>query len=218
MELAVLASRPVVGSSRNKREGDVMSSIPMLHLFFSPPETPRKNMVPIWQKTKLYQVLSAWNDTFLLSQSKYWYSAQPYCCCFGNSFCVTEAHVTMTQFIHTLSLKWVQHSSEGWSAYLCICAIFQAKLLDDGVDPHLFVSWGILFGWQAKIGRECEVLSYGQSTHQNVTLEGERKETMNDNNKKRFLGTKSHRMISEGSRDWKNDCLGEHDNVLSKTF
>lgn len=47
MELAVLASRPVVGSSRYRREGEVMSSIPMLHLFFSPPETPRKNIVPI---------------------------------------------------------------------------------------------------------------------------------------------------------------------------
>lgn len=47
MQFAVFESRPVVGSSRNSRDGEVMSSIPMLHLFLSPPDTPRRNSVPI---------------------------------------------------------------------------------------------------------------------------------------------------------------------------
>lgn len=45
---AVLESSPVVGSSRNKTAGLVMSSIPMFTLFLSPPETPRVNSVPTW--------------------------------------------------------------------------------------------------------------------------------------------------------------------------
>ncbi len=44
--LAVLASRPVVGSSRNKTAGDIISSIPMFVRLRSPPETPRINSVP----------------------------------------------------------------------------------------------------------------------------------------------------------------------------
>ena len=40
---AVVESRPVVGSSRNKTEGAMTSSIPMQVLFRSPPETPRMN-------------------------------------------------------------------------------------------------------------------------------------------------------------------------------
>jgi hypothetical protein len=45
-ELAVLASRPVVGSSKNSTGGEIISSIPMLVLFLSPPDTPRKNSFP----------------------------------------------------------------------------------------------------------------------------------------------------------------------------
>lgn len=40
---AVLESKPVVGSSRNKMDGLVISSIPILVLFLSPPDTPRVN-------------------------------------------------------------------------------------------------------------------------------------------------------------------------------
>lgn len=40
---AVLESKPVVGSSRNKMAGSVISSIPILVLFLSPPDTPRVN-------------------------------------------------------------------------------------------------------------------------------------------------------------------------------
>lgn len=40
---AVLESKPVVGSSRNKMDGSVISSIPILVLFLSPPDTPRVN-------------------------------------------------------------------------------------------------------------------------------------------------------------------------------
>lgn len=47
IQFAVLESSPVVGSSRNSKEGHVISSLPMLHLFLSPPDTPRRNSVPI---------------------------------------------------------------------------------------------------------------------------------------------------------------------------
>ena len=46
-ETAVLASSPVVGSSRNSTWGSMMSSMPMLVRFLSPPDTPRMNSVPI---------------------------------------------------------------------------------------------------------------------------------------------------------------------------
>ena len=40
-DTAVLASNPVVGSSKHRMLGEVISSIPMLVRFFSPPDTPR---------------------------------------------------------------------------------------------------------------------------------------------------------------------------------
>lgn len=46
--LAVLASRPVVGSSRKRTEGEMISSIPILQRLRSPPETPLMNSVPTW--------------------------------------------------------------------------------------------------------------------------------------------------------------------------
>lgn len=49
-ELAVLASSPVVGSSKNRTEGSIISSIPMFVLFLSPPEIPRVICVPTWGK------------------------------------------------------------------------------------------------------------------------------------------------------------------------
>ena len=49
-ELAVLASRPVVGSSRNSTDGSMISSIPMLVLFLSPPEIPLIIWVPTWRR------------------------------------------------------------------------------------------------------------------------------------------------------------------------
>ena len=48
--LAVLASNPVVGSSKNSTEGLMISSIPMLVLFLSPPDTPRMKSVPIYNQ------------------------------------------------------------------------------------------------------------------------------------------------------------------------
>jgi len=45
---AVPASSPVVGSSRNKMAGDVISSMPMLTRLRSPPDTPRINSLPTY--------------------------------------------------------------------------------------------------------------------------------------------------------------------------
>lgn len=50
-ELAVLASRPVVGSSRKSTDGLMISSMPMLVRFLSPPEIPRISWVPTWERT-----------------------------------------------------------------------------------------------------------------------------------------------------------------------
>lgn len=47
-DIAVAASSPVVGSSRNTILGDMINSIPMLVSFFSPPEIPLKSSVPIY--------------------------------------------------------------------------------------------------------------------------------------------------------------------------
>ena len=46
-DIAVAESNPVVGSSRNTKLGDMISSIPMLVRFLSPPETPLNISVPI---------------------------------------------------------------------------------------------------------------------------------------------------------------------------
>ena len=43
----MLASRPVVGSSKNRIPGEGINSIPILHRFLSPPDTPRINSLPI---------------------------------------------------------------------------------------------------------------------------------------------------------------------------
>ena len=48
-EIEVLASSPVVGSSRKRTEGEVISSIAIDVLFLSPPDTPLINSVPIWK-------------------------------------------------------------------------------------------------------------------------------------------------------------------------
>lgn len=50
-ELAVLASRPVVGSSKKRTDGSMISSIPILVLFLSPPEIPRMSCVPTCRNT-----------------------------------------------------------------------------------------------------------------------------------------------------------------------
>ncbi len=44
--MAVLASRPVVGSSRKSTGGSIISSMPIFVLFLSPPETPQILCVP----------------------------------------------------------------------------------------------------------------------------------------------------------------------------
>ncbi len=44
--MAILASKPVVGSSRKSTGGSIISSMPIFVLFFSPPETPRILCVP----------------------------------------------------------------------------------------------------------------------------------------------------------------------------
>ena len=68
IQFAVLESSPVVGSSRNSREGEVMSSIPMLHLFLSPPDTPRRNSVPICTETHTQHVFLLISRASLSSQ------------------------------------------------------------------------------------------------------------------------------------------------------
>lgn len=50
-ELAVLASRPVVGSSKKRTDGSMISSIPIFVLFLSPPEIPRMSCVPTCRNT-----------------------------------------------------------------------------------------------------------------------------------------------------------------------
>ena len=49
-DTAVDASSPVVGSSRNKTDGDIINSIPMLVRFRSPPEIPRMNSFPTYKR------------------------------------------------------------------------------------------------------------------------------------------------------------------------
>lgn len=67
-ELAVLASSPVVGSSRNRTEGSMISSIPMFVLFLSPPEMPRVICVPTWGKTPIKEQHNlSWSMTHFAS-------------------------------------------------------------------------------------------------------------------------------------------------------
>ncbi len=58
MELAVLASRPVVGSSRKSTGGSIISSMPIFVLFLSPPETPRILCVPICKTSQSEQAVN----------------------------------------------------------------------------------------------------------------------------------------------------------------
>ena len=51
-DAAVKASSPVVGSSKNRTEGDTISSIPILVRLRSPPDTPRANTVPTYMASK----------------------------------------------------------------------------------------------------------------------------------------------------------------------
>lgn len=46
---AVEASRPVVGSSKNRTSGEIISSIPIPVLLISPPDMPRTISVPTWK-------------------------------------------------------------------------------------------------------------------------------------------------------------------------
>lgn len=55
---AVVASSPVVGSSRNNTAGDTIISMAMLVRFLCPPDMPRINWVPIY----------VWHWEFLLKQ------------------------------------------------------------------------------------------------------------------------------------------------------
>ena len=61
-DIAVAASSPVVGSSRNTISGDIISSIPMLVRFLSPPETPLRISVPtyiaVYQHNKRHRVVN----------------------------------------------------------------------------------------------------------------------------------------------------------------
>ncbi len=75
--LAVEASRPVVGSSRKRKDGDTSSSIPMLVRFRSPPETPRMICVPTCTEQKID------NQTFRLMN----FGMQS-CCTWGHRFVV----------------------------------------------------------------------------------------------------------------------------------
>jgi hypothetical protein len=46
LNVAILLTKPEVGSSRNRMEGSAISSRPILTRFFSPPETPRRRISP----------------------------------------------------------------------------------------------------------------------------------------------------------------------------
>ena len=50
---AVVESRPVVGSSKNNKEGFDINSIPILVLFFSPPEIPLCKASPTYVSAHL---------------------------------------------------------------------------------------------------------------------------------------------------------------------
>jgi len=52
-DMAVDASSPVVGSSRNRIPGATINSIPMLVLFLSPPEMPLIYSVPTCKLLKV---------------------------------------------------------------------------------------------------------------------------------------------------------------------
>ena len=54
--VAVNASRPVVGSSRYRTDGDITSSIPILVRLRSPPEIPRIISFPTCVVTKILRV------------------------------------------------------------------------------------------------------------------------------------------------------------------
>jgi len=51
-DTAVVASNPVVGSSRNTIPGEMINSIPILVRFFWPPDIPLINSVPTWDYDK----------------------------------------------------------------------------------------------------------------------------------------------------------------------
>ncbi|TNN89466.1 hypothetical protein EYF80_000069 [Liparis tanakae] len=74
-ELAVLASSPVVGSSRKRTEGSVISSMAMFILFFSPPEIPRVNVRHLGETQFFNEVI----DSRLLFARKHG-AGQPQCC------------------------------------------------------------------------------------------------------------------------------------------
>lgn len=65
-ELAVLASRPVVGSSKKRTDGSMISSIPIFVLFLSPPEIPRMSCVPTCRNTHRVHSESFQTLTFII--------------------------------------------------------------------------------------------------------------------------------------------------------
>ena len=63
-DTAVDASRPVVGSSRNSTDGDIINSIPILVRFLSPPEIPRMNSFPTCESKS--EIRKGQGNVFLL--------------------------------------------------------------------------------------------------------------------------------------------------------
>ena len=91
-DAAVDASRPVVGSSRNKTDGDIINSIPILVRFRSPPEMPRMNSFPTCHsKSEINKGHGMLFFLFLLS---------------GNVYILPHCHTTLHRqkksFAHTL--------------------------------------------------------------------------------------------------------------------
>lgn len=86
-ELAVLASRPVVGSSRKSTDGLMISSMPMLVRFLSPPEIPRISWVPTWKHTQ-----ESWWLELLMSS-------------FFPCHCFSETWFMLTVHLFTVSLE-----------------------------------------------------------------------------------------------------------------
>ena len=66
---AVVESKPEVGSSRNRRDGLIIISLPILTLFLSPPDTPRTKEPPImvsWHLSTYFSYYISFQEQDLL--------------------------------------------------------------------------------------------------------------------------------------------------------
>ena len=144
-ELAVLASSPVVGSSRKRTEGSMMSSIPMFVLFLSPPEIPRVSCVPTWRHAHTApEQHSRGQSVCPDSQLLYWRSTQP-----GQRWDVL------------------------WCVYinLGVGHFGETQFFDEVIDSSLLLPLGHGAGQPQSCG-ETQVLPHGQGPHDHIVLRG----------------------------------------------